>query len=468
MFALSSRMIYKFFSILLLLCAGNSYAGDYSYPVTQDAFPNPERGWYAYTLMLDNNDYASLANQGYRLVYSPIVLRDFMNSDIDTSTLNTITNRFAAMRNAGIKAVLRVNYNEEDGGLNPDFPQMERHMKQLAPIIEANKDVIAYIEAGYMGPWGEWHFWNVNNPPFPDKAASWKTLMNLLLANNPEDRFIMIRYPSKKQEIFAGRTITEQTAFSGVDEARVGHHNDCFVSSSDDVGTYQPDQTSYSSSIADLKAFLKADTRFSPIGGETCDVHARGSCSTTLTEMTDFHWTYLNGEYHPQVISGWKNGGCYDEIDRRLGYRLELLQASLPDTITTGGSNTLTLQIHNSGFARPWYYRTPYIRLIQNGIVVAEIAVPELDIRNIEPGATDSVTLNFITPAYLSGSVDVALWLPDVNEDNHNDSRYSIRLANDNTWNSSLGHNLLATNIPVGLAAPRAPEITDIRMNIRN
>lgn len=468
MISILIRKIIIVLTYLVLLFGSRSYASEYFYSTSQEAFPNPERGWYAYALMLDNNDYTSLANEGYRLVYSPIVLRDFMNTDINSSTLSKIQTKFEEMRNAGIKAVLRVNYNEEDGGKNPDFPQIERHMQQLAPIIEANKDVIAYIEGGYMGPWGEWHLWQVSNSPFSDTLPSWKRLIDLLLANNPEDRFIMIRYPGKKEEIFNGQTISAQNAFTNADIARIGHHNDCFVSSNDDVGTYQPGHSSYSSSITDLKTYLRAETRFSPMGGETCAVHSRASCNTTLAEMKDFRWTYMNRGYHPQVITGWQNEGCYDEIDRRLGYRLELVNATLPDQIITGSNNTITLQIHNSGFARPWYYRTPYIRLIQNSVVVGEMAIPNVDIRNIEANETGTFTLNFEAPANLSGVVDVALWLPDANQNNHNDSRYSIRLANYNIWNPSLGHNILATQVPVTLAAPKEPTITDVQKHYLN
>ena len=163
--SISKRKIFILVLISVLhLSINNSFAREFSYTVSHETFPNPERGWYTYTLMLDNNDYSSLASDGYRLAYSAIVLRDFMHSDINSSTLDKIETRFEEMRNAGVKAVLRINYSEEDGGQNPDFHQIERHMQQLAPILEANKDVIAYIEAGYMGPWGEWHFWNVNTP----------------------------------------------------------------------------------------------------------------------------------------------------------------------------------------------------------------------------------------------------------------------------------------------------------------
>jgi hypothetical protein len=453
----------KFLSYCLIcLIPSILQAVELNYTEATTSFPNPERGWYAYTLMLDNNNYQQLANTGFRLVYSSIVLNEFVNRDIDNETLDTIENRFSEMRNAGLKAVLRVNYSETHAGNYPNLGRIERHMQQLSPVLNDNKDVIAYIEAGYMGPWGEWHFWNINNPPFPDNESSWRQLTDLLLENKPSDRFIMLRYPSKKQQIFDGMTITSDNAFFKEDIARIGHHNDCFVSSNDDVGTYQPQQTEYSSSIEDLKNYLMLDTIYSPMGGETCSVHSRNSCSMTIAEMEDFHWTYMNNEYHPEVLSSWRREGCYEEIDKRLGYRLSLVRVEIPDTLVAGSNNNLTIELTNTGFARPWYFRTPYIRYIQGEEIVGQVPLTNIDIRVLAPQENNQIIVTTEVPGNLNGNFDIALWLPDENEANHSNHRFSIRLANENVWNNQHGHNVIARDIQISnsiVISPPSPPI---------
>jgi hypothetical protein len=448
---------------LIFLFPSLLQAVEVNYTETATSFPNPERGWYAYTLMLDNNNYEQLANTGYRLVYSSIVLADFVDRDIDTNTLGTIGSRFSEIRNAGLKAVLRVNYSEEHSGIYPDLNRIERHMQQLSPVFNDNKDVIAYIEAGYMGPWGEWHFWNINNPPFPDNESSWRHLTSLLLENKPSDRFIMLRYPSKKQQIFDGRTITSENAFSNEGIARIGHHNDCFVSSNDDVGTYQPQQTEYSSSIEDLKNYLMLDTIYSPMGGETCSLHSRNSCSTTISEMENFHWTYINNQYHEGVISSWRSEGCYEEIDKRLGYRLSLVRADIPDTLVAGSNNNIIIEVTNTGFARPWYFRTPYIRYIQGEEIVGQVPLTNIDIRVLAPQENVQFLVTTEVPENLNGNYDIALWLPDANEVNYSNHRYSIRLANENVWDTQHGHNIIARGIEISnsinLSPPSPPTL---------
>ena len=45
-----------------------------------------------------------------------------------------------------------------------------------------------------------------------------------------------------------------------------GHHNDCFLASSTDFGTYDDKSVEY--------PYLKDDTKYTVMGGETCAVSA--------------------------------------------------------------------------------------------------------------------------------------------------------------------------------------------------
>jgi hypothetical protein len=141
------------------------------------------------------------------------------------------------VREVGIKFIVRFSYNDGTSAPNtqPDatLAQVLRHIEQLAPILEANKDVIAWFEAGFIGAWGEWH----SSTNGLDSDANKAIIRDALLANFPADRFILFRYPGD----FIGwhpQPLTEAQAFSGTDQARAGHHNDCFLASDSDFGTY--------------------------------------------------------------------------------------------------------------------------------------------------------------------------------------------------------------------------------------
>lgn len=442
-----------------------SHADEFFFSPETRNFPNPDRGWYFYAPILADDSYAQIGNSGGRLVYGAITLRDFIHSDINEAILASISQRFAELRVNGVKAVLRINYNEEETGTDASQSQMIRHMQQLQPLLEENKDVIAYIEIGYFGQWGEWHDWcggetNTNLTDdfcskHPDTEQTWSWVINELLQYVPDNRFIMVRYPGKKQAVFGGNPVTLSEAYTDLAKARVGHHNDCFLASSDDVGTYQTFGTS--TSVDALKTYLSSDTEYLPIGGETCYAQQghRFSCDTAVVEMEQLHWTYLNREYYQGALDIWTESGCINEIDQRLGYRFELLSARLPDALVKGSSQTAVFTIRNVGFARAHNYRRAYLRLFQGDGVIANLELTDMDIRKIGGGETLTLSASFFVPdAVLEQPVSVALWLPDEESRNWNNSRFSIRLAyqqDENDWAvmSSPGHNVIAEAVPV-------------------
>ncbi len=140
--------------------------------------------------------------------------------------------------------------------------------------------------------------------------------------------------------------ITRDLAWTADVRARVAHHNDCFLASKDDYGTYQD--------IEEEKRYLEQETRFLPMGGETCAVSEYTSLDNARKEFERFHWSYLNLTYHPQVIDDWREAGLLDEIENRLGYRLILQQARVSANAKAGGMLDVALSLENVGWASPY------------------------------------------------------------------------------------------------------------------
>jgi hypothetical protein len=171
--------------------------------------------------------------------------------------------------------------------------------------------------------------------------------------------------------------------------------------------------------------------------------------------MERLHWTYLNRDYYQGALDIWEEGGCLDEIDKRLGYRLELLSATLPDTLVKGSSQTVVFRIRNSGFARAHNYRKAYLRIFSGSEIFTNLELSDIDIRRIGSGETATLSGTFSVPANVPEQmVSVALWLPDEDSRNWNNSRFSVRLAyeqNENDWAlmNSPGHNVISDSVPV-------------------
>jgi hypothetical protein len=399
---------------------------------------NPERGFHGWIELLgSSNDYRSVRDDGMTLAYAGVSLLDHADGDIDQGTLDELTASLARVRSAGIKVILRFFYR--DSFTAPTDAPLDRvlaHIAQLEPVIQANADVVAFLEAGFVGPWGEWHA--TSNAL--DAPAAQKAILDALLAAAPTERMVLVRKWSFKLD-HAGGPVTAAEAFSGTARARLGHHNDCFLSSDDDVGTYPSGQ------IEAWKTAIAEDTRFVPIGGETCaDYPARTNCATATAEMGRLHFSFLNSIYEPNALARFESEGCYDEIRARLGYRLVLDTARFVERAKRGCALEIELGLRNTGYAPPYNPRKVLLVLDGPQRFEAELAV---DPRRWEPGAhqlTESVAL----PVDLApGSYRASLFLPDSSPALADREEYAIRFANEGIWTDGAGLNVIANEIVI-------------------
>jgi hypothetical protein len=419
---------------------------------------NPERGFRYSFDDFAPSDFGVYRNLGTSLVYSDIDLRDFRDRDISQEKLDQIQAAFDAVRQGGMKVILRVKYNDGPWpNSEPDasLEQILRHIEQLKPLFQKNADVIAWVHAGFIGAWGEWH---TSTHGLDKDPAAKQAVINALAQALPPDRFIQLRYPFDLMSLFPQPLSAEQ-AFSGTLQARLGFHNDCFLSSDTDVGTYdrggvneRPQATAYLSQV----------TQFAPAGGETCQVYEPlQSCEAAIREMETLHWTDLNISYHKQVIKNWQKAGCFEEIQKRLGYRLVLQEAGFPSAAQIGTSLTLTVKLRNEGFASPLNPRPFYAVL--DGPATFTLPLEGIDPRGWLPGE-HVISTSLALPADApEGEYRLALWLPDPAESLKNDPRYAIRFANEGVWEEAKGWNVLGTMtltraaVQTSEAAPQPP-----------
>ncbi|HEX2876724.1 MAG TPA: DUF4832 domain-containing protein [Polyangiaceae bacterium] len=393
---------------------------------------NPERGFYATTDLVDAPNLSGLRASGATLVHSYVRLDEYRTSDLPDALLQQASAGFEKARQAGVKVILRFAYNFGPyPDSEPDAPAASvlKHIGQLQPLLAANADVVAVVQAGFIGAWGEWHT-STNNLTEPETRQQ---ILEALVSAVPTSRSVQLRYPPYKQAMY-GAPLTEANAFGGSFAARVGHHNDCFVSSDTDVGTYPDDQ------VDAFRDYVGADTAFVPMGGETCAVSApRSECASALAEMTKLHFSYINREFHEDVLTSWQP--CRQEMERRLGYRLLLESAALPEAVKPGGSFTLALKLKNDGFAAPFNARPVFLVLRGQGFS-AKAKVEEADPRRWLAGANLQVRLRL--PSTLpAGTYSLSLWLPDAAATLEARPEYALRLANEQVWDEATGENAL-------------------------
>jgi hypothetical protein len=120
-------------------------------------FPNPERGYYITSV--SPNTLQAARKEGMTLVRKYYRIDPYWNIDVfPQSVLDGIKNDASIIRKEGAKLIPRFAYNF-GGANNPPLERMLKHIEQLTPVLRSNSDIIAFIEAGFIGMCGEWHFW---------------------------------------------------------------------------------------------------------------------------------------------------------------------------------------------------------------------------------------------------------------------------------------------------------------------
>ena len=451
-----------------------------TYTPSSENFPNPERGfWHGLAPFylgternpVDATFLRTYRDEGISVVRLYYVIDEFRQVPLPPSFLDAFTSDFAAVRTAGLKAIPRFTYSFPCAdALEPCSPEtygvtdtaldiVLGHVSQLAPVLRDNADVIATVEMGFIGAWGEWH--DSSSDLLSNHIVNGNSLaiVNAVLDALPVTRTAVLRYPYHKVAIFGPVPLDPDEAFSGSPKSRVGAHNDCFLSNEHDGGTYWTPYPPFGVLTEWFTQYLNLDNRFVPQTGETCsagpDAQAYVPCPNTLAALSTMRWSMLNVDYQPQVIALWKQQGCFDEIAGRLGYRFRLVSADVPGAAFPGSTLQFALTLHNDGFASPFNPRAVELVLRQQGTAV-ETRIPlPTDPRFWTGGTTQELSLSAAMPANMApGTYDVFLNLPDPEPTLRSRPEYSIRFANAGVWEAATGYNSLLTTIDVASAAP--------------
>lgn len=424
---------------------------NHTYQEDTSDFINPERGFSQF-----GGSPSAARSANMSLILAIFRLDNFKNGPISSTYLQqTVTKTFTDARNGGVKIIPRFTYNNPSAWpINPstdgDAPLsvVLGHLDQLQPILQQNADVIAYMEAGFIGAWGEWHSSTNNLTTLSNKT----TILNKILSVLP-NRAVTLRVPADKQAIYNRSTpLTSTEAFSGSNISRTGHHNDCFLASPDDMGTYDL------SKIAQQKAYLSTENLYLPQGGETCSNDSAAQpyigCTNAQNELNNLRWSRLNSAYHQGVLDLWRQQGCYQTISKSLGYRIRLVNASISETLKPGGEFQVTINLRNDGYGVPYNPRGLEVMLRNKQTQAVYKLALDNDPRRWGPSTPQSVTVTAGIPVNMpAGQYDIFLHLPDPASALYGKPAYSIRLANTGTWEASTGYNSLQAVLTVNPSA---------------
>ena len=413
-----------------------------TYQASDEIITNPERGFFSSSSGALNLSYVtSLRAQHISLIQRIYTIPQFKDKPLSLSFLDQVEADFNIARQGGIKLIPRFSYTDELNGADAALDTILLHISQIKPLLQANYDVIAFMDAGFIGAWGEWYYstHHLNN------TQDRRTVLFALLDALPVERDVVVRTPNYKRLIFNDSLpLNPQEAFNGTKKARTGAHNDCFLADETDAGTYLWND------IEGDKNYLNQDNRFVPQSGETCSPGSYSDCSHALQDLARMHWSALNKDYNEDVLSGWENNGCMPEIKRRLGYRLALLQADLPDSLKPGTVFSMHFDMANYGFAGMYNPRLLEIILRNTQTHQTYRLTSEADPRFWQSGDTVHIDIEGGIPEEMvQGTYEMMLHLADTVTALRYRPEYAVRLANRDVWEDSTGYNRLQHDLVI-------------------
>ncbi|MDX2009328.1 MAG: DUF4832 domain-containing protein [Myxococcaceae bacterium] len=400
---------------------------------TDAGFPDAERGFYQFVSELpavQDAELRSAFSSGSRLVFSLIRLDAVRASAIGATRLAQLETGLGRIRSAGLKVIVRVAYNypqnetQYQNAQDATLQQVRAHLQELAPVFSRNADVIAYFQAGFIGAWGEWHTSSNGLTTAANKLA----VRDAWLAALPPNRTVSFRYPADLRAWYPMAPSVE-ARLSGA-APRVGFHNDCFMASPSDVGTYQ------GATAQTDRLLMQAFGQVGPIGGETCNPAddpnpmPRLGCAAIRSEGRAYGLTYLNADYWTTFHDSWRSGGCFDEVARSLGHRLQLDALEVDGRGAPGARVRVAVTVTNAGWARAHHER-PLVLVVSQGTVSRALAVEGVDVRRVGAGEQRTLEGSIVLPMDLeAGSWSLSLALPDPAPSLAADARYATRFAN--------------------------------------
>jgi Domain of unknown function (DUF4832)/Domain of unknown function (DUF4874) len=448
-----------------------------TYQADDSVLANPSRGFYHvadthYTdaagtgwTPMDGPTLRSWRAEGITQVLREVYLEHFGGADgawnLTPDLLRKVDADFATARRAGVGVILRFAYTLPPDGVWPpptpygDAPVARtlHHIHQLGPVLRRNADVIETVQQGFIGLWGEGYYTDYFSDPADPSVVTdqnWADrgrVLHALLGELPRSVTVQERTMYMKQRILGVPTgsqgaLTPAQAFSGSDLSRVGFHNDCFLASPDDYGTFLSDPLSLD------EDYLAADSRYVPVGGETCNVNPpKSEWPSARQLMEQFHYSYLNSEYNQDVLDTWGSAG-YEEAVNRLGYRFTLLRGAFSRQVATGHRLHVDLTVRNSGFASP-YQKRP-VQLVLIGDHHTYRLALSADPRRWTPAHDSRIRTDVAVPDWVQpGTYRLALALPSASASLAHRADYAIRTGNVGTWNAAKGWNRLGTTIHV-------------------
>ncbi|WP_169082079.1 DUF4832 domain-containing protein [Paenibacillus sp. PL91] len=343
----------------------------------------PIKGKFAFNEIESKYNFSYWKQKGVKLVIR--VVLDYPREDAHLDIPNWL------YLETGKKGVL---YDTDYGkGFSPDYNQtslIRNHEKLIAALAERynNDPLIAFVQLGSLGHWGEWHTQNDKDAriPFPRQAVS-------------------DQYAGHYLKYFTKKPLLMRRPHAIAAKNGLGLYNDAFGKRDATVDGFLSWYTKgYTSWLTQEKqpAMPNFWTK-APSGGEFAEekkFFRDAAIEETLRQARLTHVSWMGPNAPSQEEPGSKLQANIDRFLKTIGYRFVMTKETHEASVDAGGVLNVTIDVKNRGVA-PFYFRWPFELTLsdQSGQIVA-VTKPDIDIRKWLPG-TYSASIKLNVPAFL-------------------------------------------------------------------
>ncbi len=394
---------------------------------------------------------------------------DGIDYDLDETFFNAWDETLKNCRDNGCMVALRFRY-DANGKDNPEpasFEQVLHHIQQIkdSGLLEKYSDIIAYVESGFVGKWGEQHGGKYTSVQY--KAQVLEAMLQAVPAPIP----VTVRTPDifaewagikrselNNTELIDSLTESQYTSDIQANKDRIGLYDDGYMGSDSDLGTYANREIETD--------WLHNQTYTSYFGGEFSGNLSWAQKYDTylpenaVPEMYKTHLSYINSNIYQLYkdytfsaeydVDGVDNSAYYGQtvhqfIRDHIGYRFVLRNSELTAETVQGGEVQVNFEVENTGFAGVIPSVHSYVILEKDGVYT--LAESDIDCRDWKSCTKSAETLDIKIPDNLpSGEWNVYFKLNMGTEaDTMNMNSRSIRFANNDIWNGALGANYMGS-----------------------
>ncbi len=427
LFVLSIVTVLYFYIYLL----ANPINQTHIYPLTSEPIANPLMGWAPWATIEESK-------QPHTLVYADLTWREFEPQEgVHDFSFFEKKNQIPMWTSEGKRIVFRFVldkpgeenhldipdwlyekigrdgdfYNGAFGsGFSPNYANpvlIEYHRKAIAELGKKyeQSNLIAYIELGSLGHWGEWHV---------DLEAGIRPLP-------PE--FVRDLYVQHYKDAFPNTHLLMRRPFSIAAQMNLGLYNDMTAEYSATAiwldwikngGEFT--QTGEKNGLVPMPDGWKV----APIGGEQStslqieDVYGR-NLDLTLQLLTNSHTTFI-GPGGP--LESKEAEVFQDQINRVLstiGYRLYVDKMQMPTSVRICNYLKGSIAFGNKGIA-PIYYNWPTkLYLFDENQTMLSSYPLEVDLRKILPGDRHKVSFSLPLNQFRDGRYTLGIAIVDPN-----------------------------------------------------